>query len=398
MKQVYLDNAATTALDPRVFEAMESYFKEKYGNPSSFHTVGKVVKDDVDAARSRIAKLIGARTEEVIFTSGGTESDNLAILGYARANKEHGKHIITTPVEHHAVLHVVDQLIEEGFEITFVEIDDTGLVDPKRVMEAVRPDTILVSIMYANNEIGTVEPIAEIGNMIEKHRSKNDVAFPVFHTDAAQAAGYLELDVNKLHVDMLSLNGSKIYGPKGVGILFRRRGLKLAPMIFGGGQEGGIRPGTENAAGIIGLARALEIATDERKAESERLTRLRDKLINGIQDSIKKVRLNGHSTERLPNNVNMSVGDIEGEALLLYLDAQGIYCSTGSACTSASLDPSHVVTALGLPHEVAHGAMRFTLGRSTTEEDIDYVLETLPPLVEKLRKISPVKVDDKYFK
>lgn len=398
MRQVYLDNAATTALDPRVYEAMKPYFEEKYGNPSSFHTPGKQVKDDLDAARVRIAGLLGARSEEIIFTSGGTESDNLAILGFARANKEHGKHIITTPVEHHAVLHVMDQLMREGFEITFLEIDEFGRVSPEQVIEALRPDTILVSIMYANNEIGTIEPIGEIGNAIEKYRTSNDVSFPVFHTDAAQAAGYLELDTKKLHVDMLSLNGSKVYGPKGVGLLFRKRGLRIEPLIFGGGQEGGIRPGTENAVGIIGLAKALEIVADERVAESKRLVALRDKLADGIMKLVPKVRLNGHLQERLPNNVSVSVGDIEGEALLLYLDAKGIYCSTGSACTSASLDPSHVVIALGLPGEVAHGTMRFSLGRSTTEEDIDYVLEELPPLVERLRKISPVKVPDKYFK
>jgi len=397
MKQVFLDHAATTGLEPRVLDAMEPYLKERYGNPSSFHTAGKQVKDELDEVRGRIAKLLSARPDEIIFTSGGTESDNLAILGFARANAEHGKHIITTPIEHHAVLHSVEQLEREGFEVTYLEVDESGLVDPKKVMKAIRPDTILVSIMYANNEIGTVEPIAEIGNLIEKHRRDQEVDFPVFHTDACQAAGALEIDTKKIHVDMLTLNGSKIYGPKGVGLLFARRGVKLQQLMFGGGQESGMRPGTENVAGLMGLARALEIALEDQNKESERLAKLREKLIAGISDKISKTRLNGHPTERLPNNVNMAIGDIEGEALMLYLDAEGIYCSTGSACTSASLDPSHVIMALGLPSEVAHGSMRFTLGRSTTEADIDYLLKVLPPLVEKLRKISPVKIADKYF-
>lgn len=279
MRNVYLDHAATTPLEPRALEAMEPYFHEKYGNPSSFHTAGKLVKDEFDQARGRIAKLLGARPDEIIFTSGGTESDNLAILGLARANTEHGKHIITTPIEHHAVLHSMEQLEREGFEITYVKVDKTGFVDPQRVMEAIRPDTILVSIMYANNEIGTVEPIAEIGNMIEKYRRDNGVEFPLLHTDACQAAGALEINTQKIHVDLLTLNGSKIYGPKGVGLLFARRGIKLQQLMFGGGQESGLRPGTENVAGIMGLARALEIAIEERIKESDRLTVLRDKLI-----------------------------------------------------------------------------------------------------------------------
>ncbi len=397
MRNVYLDHAATTPLEPRVFEAMKPYFKDKYGNPSSFHSVGKAVKDDIDQARSRIAKLVGARTDEIIFTSGGTESDNLAVLGFARENAERGKHIITTPIEHHAVLHAIERLEKEGFEVTYLDVDETGLVDSKSVIREIRPDTILVSIMYANNEIGTVEPVAEIGNMIEKHRRDNDSEFPIFHTDACQAAGALEINTKRIHVDMMTLNGSKIYGPKGVGLLFARRGIKLRPLMYGGGQESGLRPGTENTAGIIGLAKALEIADQEKNKESERLIKLRDELIKGIRNKINRVRLNGHPQRRLPNNVNFSIADIEGEALLLYLDAKGIYCSTGSACTSASLDPSHVIMSLGLPSEVAHGSVRFTLGRSTTEDDIGYVLEVLPPLVERLRRISPVKIDPKYF-
>ena len=398
MKQVYLDHAATTPLDPRVKEVMEPYLTEKYGNPSSFHSVGKQVKDDLDQSRSKTAKLLGSKSDEIIFTSGGTESDNLALFGFARQHQDKGRHIITTKIEHHAVLHAVQQLEKEGFEVTYLSVGQDGLVDPKQVVAAIRQETILVSIIYANNEIGVVQPVAEIGNMIEKYRRDNDVRYPVLHTDACQAAGALEIDVRKIHVDLMTLNGSKIYGPKGVGQLYKRRDLKLAPLVYGGGQEFGIRPGTENTAGIVGLTKALEIVLEEQKKESDRLTKLRDKLITGIQDRIPKVRLNGHATNRLPNNVNLSIGDVEGEALLLYLDAQGIYCSTGSACTSASLDPSHVLLALGLPAEVAHSSLRLTLGRSTTDEDVDHVLEVLPGVVEKLRKISPVKVDDKYFK
>jgi cysteine desulfurase len=398
MRKVYLDHAATTPLDSRVLEVMQPYLTEKYGNPSSFHSVGKSVADDLDQARADVIKVIGCRADEIIFTSGGTESDNLALLGYARKNQDKGKHVITTKTEHHAVLHVAKQLEKEGFEVTYLEVDSEGLVDPKQVMAAIRPDTLLVSIIYANNETGVVQPISEIGNLIQKYRRDNKVEHLVFHTDACQAAGALELNMEKIHVDMMTLNGSKIYGPKGVGMLFKRRALKLEPLMYGGGQESSVRPGTENIAGVIGFAKALEIADSEKNKESERLTGLRDGLITGIKKEILKVRLNGHATKRLPNNVNMSIGDIEGEAMLLYLDAKGIYCSTGSACTSASLDPSHVIMALGLPSEVAHGSVRFTLGRSTTQADIDYVLETFPPLVEKLRKISPVKVDDKYFK
>lgn len=397
MKNVYLDHAATTPLDPRVKKAMEPYLTDRFGNPSSFHTPGKQARDDLDAAREQIARLLGVRTEEIFFTSGGTESDNLALLGFARKNKDHGKHIVSTKIEHHAVLHSAEQLEREGFEVTYLDVDENGLVTADQVMRAVRPDTILVSVMYANNEIGVVEPISEIGNSLEKYRRDNKTEFPVFHTDACQAAGALELSVPKLHVDMLTLNGSKIYGPKGVGLLYKRRELKLEPLAFGGGQEMGLRPGTENVAGIIGLAKALELAEAERKKESARLVELREKLIAGIRDSIDGVRLNGSATKRLPNNVNMSFADIEGEALLLYLDAKGIFCSTGSACTSASLDPSHVIMALGLPSEVAHSAMRFSLGRKTTADDIDFLLKELPPLVEKLRKISAVKIDAKYF-
>lgn len=398
MKNVYLDYSATTPTDPRVIEVMLPYLKEKYGNPSSFHSVGKEVKDDLDIARASLAKNLNVRSDEILFTSGGTESDNLALLGYARANQKFGKHIVTTKIEHHAVLEPILHLEKkEGFEVTYIKPDKDGLISEKQIKAALRDDTILVSVMMANNEIGTILPISNIGNMIKKYRQEKKQAFPGFHTDACQAATLLELDIEKLHVDMLTLNGSKVYGPKGVGLLYVKRGIKLQPLQFGGAQEKALRPGTENVAGIIGLAKAIDLAQKDAKKETERLVPLRNKLIKGILNTIPKTRLNGHKEIRLANNVNISFMDIEGEALLLYLDAAGVYASTGSACTSASLDPSHVILALGMPFEVAHGSLRFSLGHSTTEEDIDYVLEVLPPLVEKLRSISPVNVDAKYF-
>ncbi|MBI4713652.1 IscS subfamily cysteine desulfurase [Candidatus Uhrbacteria bacterium] len=398
MMQVYLDNAATTPIDPRVLEIMLPYFTEKYGNPSSFHTLGKQAKDDIDEARGQIAEILNARSDEILFTSGGTESDNLAVLGFARANQINGKHLITSAIEHHAVLESMIHLEKkEGFEVTYLKPDRDGLVSVQQIENALRSDTILVSIMYANNEIGTIQPIREIGNFIQKYRQEKKCAWPVFHTDACQASGYLDLGVEKLHVDLLTLNGSKMYGPKGVGLLFVKRGIKLLPLQFGGSQERGLRPGTENVSGIIGMTTALSLAQKDKEKESARLTELRDKLIHGILTSIPKTRLNGHSNTRLPNNANISFMDIEGEALVLYLDAAGIFVSTGSACTSASLEPSHVILALGMPYEVAHGSIRFSLGHETTEKDIDYVLKTLPPLVEKLRSISPVRVDEKYY-
>lgn len=398
MRHVYLDHAATTPMDPRVLEAMLPYLGTAYGNPSSFHSVGKDVKDALDDARERMAAIFHVRPDELIFTSGGTESDNLAILGVCRANASHGKHLVITAFEHHAVLEAAMHLEKkEGFEVTYLKPDHDGLISVAQVMEAIRPDTLLVSIMYANNEIGTIQPIQEIGNAIQKRRVETKAAFPAFHTDACQATGFLDLDVEKLHVDLMTVNGSKMYGPKGVGALYVRRGIKLQPLQFGGTQEKGARAGTENVAGIIGMAKALELVQADRVAESERLTKLRDKLIAGIRERIPKVRLNGHATKRLPNNANLSLMDVEGEAMILYLDAAGIYVSTGSACTSTTLDPSHVILSLGLPYEVAHGSVRFSLGHATTDKDVDYVLETLPPLVEKLRAISPVRVDPKYY-
>lgn len=400
-RQVYLDHAATTPMLPEVMETMLPYLGDDFGNPSSFHSLGKKVKDAIDDARRSIAEILRAREDEIIFTSGGTESDNLAVLGYARKNQGEGKHLITTKIEHHAVLEAMRHLEKkEGFEVTYLEPDRDGLVSVEQVENALRADTILVSIMYANNEIGTILPIEAIGNAIRRFRSKRSNTqslTPIFHTDACQASEYLSLNTEKLHADMLTVNGSKMYGPKGIGLLYVKRGIKLQPLQFGGAQEKAIRPGTENVAGIIGMAKALEIAQRDREVETQHLLPLQESLVRGIQEKITKTRLNGHPTQRLPNNVNISFMDIEGEALILYLDEAGIYTSTGSACTSASLDPSHVILSLGLPYEVAHGSIRFTLGRSTTQKDIDYVIYTLPPLVEKLRSLSPVKVDPKYF-
>jgi len=397
-REVYLDNAATTPIDSRVAAAMEPFINTMYGNPSSFHMRGKEVRDAIDDARVVVAGVLGARPDEVVFTSGGTEANNLAILGFARKNKQHGTHIISARTEHPSVLEPLEHLAKhEGFEVTYVDTDAFGCVDQEAVMAALREDTILVTVMYANNEIGTISDVKKIGAAVRKFREANKKAFPVFHTDACQAVGALEVDVQKLNVDMMSINSSKIYGPKGVGALYVHRSIRLQPTQFGGSQEKRLRPGTENVIGIIGFCEAVKIADEEREQESVRLTKLRDDLIERILKEIPKTRLNGHKEDRLPNNVNISFMDIEGEALLLYLDAKGVFAATGSACTSATLDPSHVILALGLPYEVAHGSIRFSLGRSTTKEDIDYVIEVLPSLVEKLRKISPVRVDPKYF-
>ncbi len=393
-KEVYLDNAATTKTDPKVLEAMLPYFSEHYGNPSSMYKLGHESKMVIDEAREEIAKILGGvRPDEILFTSGGTESDNLAILGSARKNKEKKNHIITSKIEHHAVLHPCEKLEKEGFEVTYLPVDKYGLVNPKDVKNALRKDTVLVSIMYANNEIGTIEPISEIAEVIKNFKKENKTQFPYFHTDACQAAGYLNLNINDLGVDMLTLNGSKIYGPKGIGILYLKTGVKIEPLVYGGGQEKNLRSGTENIAGIVGLTKALKLADEKKEEETERLLKLGKKLKEEILKTIPKTFLNGHPEKRLPNNINITILDIEGEALILHLDQYGIYTSTGSACTSHSLDPSHVILAIGLPYEAAHGSLRFALGRYTTEEDIDYVLEKLPGVVENLRKISPTKID-----
>lgn len=411
MREVYLDHAATTYLDPRVKEAMEPYWMEEYGNPSSLYLRGRRAKDALDKARGTVARILNCRPEEIIFTGGGTEAINLAIFGvvrqYDKGERKPRGHLITSKIEHHAVLHSMEALAKEGFEVTYLDVDEYGLVDPEDVWKALRPDTLLVSIMYANNEIGTIEPIEEIGKVIKKYRADRVKTIasgsdpkpytlnptPLFMTDACQAAGALDLDVQKLGVDLLVFNGSKIYGPKGVGALYVRRGVRLKPLIYGGGQENNLRSGTENVPGIVGLAKALEIAHEEKEKENARLTELRDYLINRLLTEIPKTVLNGHPTRRLPNNVNVSVLDIEGEAVVLYLDARGIYISTGSACTSTTLDPSHVILAIGRPYEYAHGSLRFTLGRRTTKEDLDYFMEVFPGVAEKLRKISPVRIE-----
>ena len=401
MRRVYLDYAATTPLAPRVKEAMDPWWTENFGNAGGLYEEGRRAKEALQNSREVIAKLIGARTEEIIFTSGGTEADNLAIFGVARkleaelpfGSSASKPHIITTTFEHHAVLHPCQQLEKEGFEVSYLDVGKDGVVNPEDVRKALRPETILVSIMYANNEIGTIQPIYEIGKIIREFRAQNKSQLPYFHTDACQAAGYLDLNVNNLGVDLMSVNASKIYGPKGVGFLYKRAGVKIKPQILGGGQEGRMRSGTEAIPLVVGMAEAFKIAQKEREEESGRLIPLRDYFISEILKRIPKVVLNGHPANRLPNNINVSILDIEGEALILYLDAEGISISTGSACTSESLDPSHVILALGKPYEFAHSSMRFTLGRSTTKEDLDYVLEKLPKVVRWLRVVSPLNLD-----
>ncbi len=398
MKTIYLDHAATTPVDPRVVEAMVPFFSETFGNPSSFHQMGMAAKDAVTGARRSIARILHAHEDEILFTSGGTESDNLAIVGTVRAYGLSGRpHMVTSAVEHHAVLEPLLYLKKSGeIDLTILPVDRHGMVSVREVVSAIGPATILVSIMYANNEIGTIEPIAEVGRAILRHRHATASVFPLFHTDACQAAGVLSLDVEKLHTDLLTMNGSKIYGPKGIGTLFVRRGVRIEPMIRGGGQERGIRSGTEHVAGIVGLAHALTLAQDEREQENARLLSLRDQLIKGLL-RIPKTILNGHAIARLPNNVNMSFLDVEGEAAVLYLDAEGIMASTGSACASASLEPSHVIRATGLSYEAAHGSIRFTLGRSTTPDDVSHVIQVMPRIVERLRKMSPVHLEMKHF-
>ena len=396
MKQIYFDNAATTPVDPAVKKAMLPYFDQIYANPSSFHTAGKKAKDAIEKARQEIAKILNCKTSEIIFTMGGTESDNLAIFGVARSYKNNGCHLITSFIEHKAVLEPCSYLVrKEGFQVDFISPDKDGIIKPEKIAEKLNEKTILVSIIYANNEIGTIEPIEEIAEVIRKFKLKlNRKGFepPFFHTDACQAAGYLDLDVQKLGVDSLTLNGSKIYAPKGIGLLFVRTGIRLEPLIMGGGQERGWRAGTENVPSIVGLATALSLAHKKRLSESKRLIKLRDYLIEKVTKNIPHVVLNGHPTKRLPNNINFSFKGIEGESLVLHLDAKGIYTSTGSACSSISHKASYVLKAIGLQPELAHGSLRITLGRYTTKNDIDYFLKVLPQIVKKLRKISVIKI------
>lgn len=382
MRKVYLDHGATTPLNEEVLEVMLPFLKDKYGNPSSMHFMGREARKALEEARERMAVILGASPWEIIFTSGGTEADSLAVLGAARSRKETGNHIITTGVEHHAVLDACRALQKEGFEITLVPVDRHGMVDPQAVEGAIQENTVLVTIMYANNEVGTVQPLEKIGEIA---RSRGIL----LHTDAVQCPGSLSLEVEKLKVDLLALSAHKFYGPKGVGALYVRRGTSLDPLVFGGGQERGRRAGTENVPGIIGMARALEIVTGHMQENRERMQNLRDRLTGGLL-SLEGVYLNGHPGQRLPGNVNMCFDYIEGEALLLRLDGKGIAASSGSACSSGSMEPSHVLTAMGLPERQARGSLRFTLGIHTTAPEIDYLLQVLPGELESLRYMSPV--------
>jgi cysteine desulfurase len=383
MRRIYLDHAATTPTRPEVVKAMLPYFTDAFGNASSIYSYGQDARGAVEEARTKVAELIGARSEEIIFTSGGTEADNHALKGVAYANESKGNHIITTSIEHHAVMEVCRFLERRGFKITYLLVDEYGLVDPDDVKRAITDKTILISVMHANNQVGTVEPVAEIGKIARE-------AEVCFHTDAVQTLGHIPVNVDKLKVDLLAISAHKLYGPKGVGVLYVRKGTKLVPLMHGGEQEKRRRAGTENVPAIVGLGRAVELAGQEMGKEAERLAYLRDKLIKGLEEKIDHIRLNGHPTRRLPNNVNVSVDFVEGESMLLNLDLEGICASTGSACSSASLEPSHVLLALGLPAEQAHGSLRFTLGRENTEADVERVLEVLPGIVAKLRAMSPL--------
>ena len=383
MKKIYLDNAATTPTDARVLESMLPFFSQMYGNPSSLHAFGQEAKHAIEEARYTVAQFIGAKQEEIVFTSGGTESNNSVIKGVCYARRDKGNHIITSKIEHHAVLEPCHFLEKQGFQVTYVPVDEFGLIDPADVKKAITEKTILISIMHANNEIGTIEPIAEIGEIAREKEI-------YFHTDAVQTLGHIPINVSELNVDLLSASGHKLYGPKGVGILYLRKGVRMHPFMHGGDQEQNRRASTHNVPGIVGFGKAVELAKEEMAIEIEQLTVLRDKLIKGILDKIEYARLNGHPAERLPNNVNVSISYVEGESMLLNLDMEGIACSTGSACTSSSLDPSHVLAAIGLSHQLAHGSLRFSLGRLTSEEDIDYVLIRLLGIVRKLRAMSPL--------
>ena len=383
MKRIYLDYAATTPTDPAVVKAMLPYFTESFGNPSSLYSYGQESKAALDEAREKIAQAIGAHSDEIIFTSGGTEADNTALVGVAWANKDKGNHIITTTLEHHAVLETCRFLGKAGFDITYVPVDKYGVVDPQDIKRAITHRTILISVMHANNEVGSVQPIEEIGRIARE-------AGVYLHTDAVQTVGHIPVDVDKLGVDLLSLSAHKLYGPKGVGLLYARRGTRVASYMHGGAQEKGRRAGTENIAGIVGLSKAVELAMMDIDSEMRRQTLLRDRLIKGLLDKIELVQLNGHPTHRLPNNVNVSIDYVEGESMLLNLDLEGICVSTGSACSSTSQEPSHVLMAMKVAPEKAHCSLRFTLGKWTTEQEIERVLEVMPPMVARLRSMSPL--------
>ena len=382
-KIIYMDNAATTAVSDEVIEAMLPFFKDQYGNPSSMYSIGREAKKAIEDSREIVANCINASAKEIYFTSGGSESDNWAIKGIAYAGLKKGKnHIISSKIEHHAVLHTLERLSRSGFEVTFLDVNEKGLIDPKDVENAIKSETSLVTIMYANNEIGTIQPIKEIGKICKDKKV-------LFHTDAVQAVGNVHIDVQDQNIDLLSLSAHKFHGPKGVGALYVKKGITMQNLIDGGAQEKGLRAGTENMPGIVGLSTAMQIVCSSIDERNEKLSKLRDKIISNLLE-IESSRLNGDPQKRLPGNVNMCFEGIEGESLLLMLDAKGICVSSGSACTSGSLDPSHVLLAIGLPHEIAHGSLRITLSDQNTMAEVDYLLEVLPPIIEKLRSMSPV--------
>ncbi|GAB6275185.1 MAG: cysteine desulfurase NifS [Peptococcaceae bacterium] len=384
MKRIFLDHAATTPAHPEVVKAMLPYFTSAFGNPSSIYAYGQEAKVAVEKARAKVAGFIGAKSEEVIFTGGGTEADNFALKGVVLANEHKGDHLITTSIEHHAVIETCKFLEKRGgFKVTYLPVDGYGLVDPQEVKKAITNKTILVSIMHANNEIGTIEPIEEISTCVKE-------AGILFHTDAVQTVGHIPVNVDELGVDLLSISAHKLYGPKGVGALYIRKGTRIFPFMHGGEQERGRRAGTENVPGIVGLSKAIELARQEMGEEAQRLVYLRDRLIQGLLENLDHVHLNGHPFRRLPNNVNISVDFVEGESMLLNLDLENICASTGSACSSSSLEPSHVLRALGLPPEQAHGSLRFTLGRENTADEVDLVVEALSRIVTRLRAMSPL--------
>lgn len=385
-KLIYMDNAATTPVKESVFDAMKPYFMELYGNASSIYRFAGKATKAVSEARQIVADFIGASYREIYFTGGGSESDNWALISVAESYSNKGKHIITTKIEHHAILHTCEYLERRGYEITYLDVDDKGLVNIEQIKSSIRPDTILISVMFANNEIGTIQPIKEIGEIAHE---KN----VLFHTDAVQAYGHEEINVNDMNIDMLSASGHKINGPKGIGILYVRENVKLGSFIHGGGQERGKRAGTHNTPGIVGFAEATKIAKENLLVEKEKVTKLRDYLIDSVLNQIPYTRLNGHPTERLANNVNFSFEFIEGESLLILLDQNGICGSSGSACTSGALDPSHVLLAIGLPHGIAHGSLRLTLSGDNTKEEVDYVIEKLKSIVTRLRSLSPLYED-----
>lgn len=385
-KLIYLDNAATTELKPEVLEEMLPYLKENYSNPSSIYTFAQKANKAVDDARRTIAEIIGAKEREIYFTSGGSEGDNWALKGTADLLKEKGKHIITSKIEHHAILHTCEYLERQGYDVTYLDVDENGVVSPESVEKAIRPDTILISIMFANNEIGTIEPIKEIGEIASKHGV-------LFHTDAVQAFGHVPVNVDELHIDMLSASAHKFHGPKGVGFFYLRDSAKLGAFIHGGAQERSRRAGTHNVPGIVGLAAAARIAIQKMEENIKKETEIRDYTIERILKEVPYARLNGDRAKRLPNNINICFRFIEGESMLIMLDQKGICASSGSACTSGSLDPSHVLLAIGLPHEIAHGSLRLTLSEETTKEDMDYVVDNIKVIIERLRSMSPLYED-----